>query len=159
MNSFISLHSHSVFLAPEEVAAISVVAAFALLYLVSLWRLFEKAGRAGWESLIPFYNAYVVTQIAGKSGWWAVGLFVPFFNIIARVILGVEVAQKFDRSSGFGVGLGIMPGIFLPILAFSRSEYMDAVPPNGFRTFVNEEGDIVEEVPLEEWGNEEENKK
>lgn len=144
---------HSHILATEEIAIIAIVGSILALFLASLWKMFEKAGQPGWAALVPIYNAYIITQIAGKSGWLTVTLFLPIFNIIARVVLGMEVAKKFDRSTAFGLGLGFFPILFVPMLAFSRSEYMDAIPPDGYRTFINEEGDLVEEVPLEEWGN------
>ena len=32
--------------------------AISVLTLVAIWKLFVKAGRAGWKCLIPFYNTY-----------------------------------------------------------------------------------------------------
>ncbi len=34
--------------------------AVAALMIVSLWKLFAKAGKPGWASLIPFYNNIVM---------------------------------------------------------------------------------------------------
>lgn len=43
---------------------------FALLLLgaiivafISWWKIFEKAGEAGWKSLVPFYNAFIDAKI------------------------------------------------------------------------------------------------
>ena len=41
-----------------------------VLLIIGMWKVFEKAGVAGWKSLIPFYNIFVlITKIANKP-WW-----------------------------------------------------------------------------------------
>ena len=40
-----------------------------VLLLVASWRIFVKAGRPGWASLIPFYNLYVLCEIVSWPGW------------------------------------------------------------------------------------------
>ncbi|MCB6971876.1 MULTISPECIES: DUF5684 domain-containing protein [Butyricimonas] len=37
-----------------------------VLMLVSMWKIFEKAGRQGWEGIIPIYNIYVMLQIINR---------------------------------------------------------------------------------------------
>lgn len=39
--------------------------AITVFAIVCNWKIFEKAGRKGWEAIIPIYNMYVMTQIAG----------------------------------------------------------------------------------------------
>ena len=31
-----------------------------VLLIIGMWKVFEKAGVAGWKSLIPFYNIFVL---------------------------------------------------------------------------------------------------
>lgn len=38
--------------------------------MVGMWKLFEKAGQAGWKALIPFYNLFILLKIVGRPGWW-----------------------------------------------------------------------------------------
>lgn len=35
-----------------------------ILSIVAMWFIFEKAGEAGWKSLIPLYNVYIMFKIA-----------------------------------------------------------------------------------------------
>lgn len=42
--------------------------AIAVFLLVSMWKLFTKAGKEGWKSLIPIYNFYTLIGIAGLPG-------------------------------------------------------------------------------------------
>jgi len=39
-------------------------------YLYVYWRIFEKAGKPGWASLIPIYNTIILLEIVGKPWWW-----------------------------------------------------------------------------------------
>jgi hypothetical protein len=56
--------------------------AFIVLFIVANWKIFTKADEAGWKSLIPFYNTYIMLVIAGLPGWYLVLLLIPFVNII-----------------------------------------------------------------------------
>ena len=38
--------------------------------LVGLYKLFEKAGVAGWKAFVPVYNFYLCTKITGKGISW-----------------------------------------------------------------------------------------
>ena len=46
-----------------------VIIAFLVFYFVCLWKLFKKAGKNGWEAIIPYYNTWVLIEIAGLN-WW-----------------------------------------------------------------------------------------
>ena len=53
-----------------------------VLMVVSLWKIFVKAGQPGWACLVPIYNAYILLKIAGT----VLGLiFLPiiFYPILA----------------------------------------------------------------------------
>lgn len=36
-----------------------LVIALYVVYVIGLWKLFKKAGKQGWEAIIPFYNTYI----------------------------------------------------------------------------------------------------
>ena len=40
--------------------------ALVVISIVALWKVFTKAGKPGWASIIPIYNTIVIIQIAGK---------------------------------------------------------------------------------------------
>ncbi|MEN6383756.1 MAG: DUF5684 domain-containing protein [Phycisphaerales bacterium] len=93
------------------------------LIIVSLWKVFEKAGQPGWAAIIPFYNLYIMLKIALKPGWWLILFFIPVVNLIVNFILCMAIAEKFGKGVGFAVGLFFLPFIFIPILAFSDAKY------------------------------------
>jgi hypothetical protein len=43
-----------------------IMLALTVLFFVGFWKVFTKAGQPGWAALIPFYNAYMLTKIAGR---------------------------------------------------------------------------------------------
>lgn len=94
-----------------------------ILIIAAQWILFKRAGQAGWKCLIPFYNMYVLMEIAGKPGWWMFLLFIPLVGIAILLLAMLALAKKFRRSELFGVGLFLLPMFFFPVLAFGGSEY------------------------------------
>lgn len=137
----------------EEIVAISFVFGLVLVMVAAAWTVFEKAGRKGWEALIPFYNLYVLTQIMGKSGWFMALYFLPIVSWFAWAVTAIEVSKKLGRSEGFGFGLFFLYPVFLPILAWGKTESYEEQPLDDFidNTFVNEEGETIERIPVEEW--------
>lgn len=98
--------------------------ATSILILVSWWKVFKKAGQPGWAAIVPIYNTIVKLQIAGLPEWYVLLiLLVPIANIVMTVMMIIEIAHKFNKSTGFAIGMIFLPVIFLPILAFSNSEY------------------------------------
>jgi hypothetical protein len=97
--------------------------ALGILIIAGQWVVFQKARVAGWKCLIPFYNAYILMQIAGKPGWWMFLLLIPLVGVAIMLFAMLSLAKKFGRSELFGAGLLLLPMIFFPLLAFGGSEY------------------------------------
>lgn len=98
--------------------------ALIILIIVAWWKVFSKAGKPGWASIIPFYNLFVLLDIAGKPWWWFFLFFVPCLNIVFTILLMISVAKSFGKSALFGIGLTFLGFIFFPILAFGDAEYV-----------------------------------
>lgn len=128
-----------------------IVVAYLIFYLVCLSKLFKKAGKKGWEAIVPYYSTYVLVEIAGLNWWyfliaisgsiitligleslsfittlagWAVNFFV-FYNL----------AKKMHKEPiGIAIGGTLVPGIMIIILGLSKNyEYDNSVEvsPNG----------------------------
>jgi hypothetical protein len=98
--------------------------AFIVFYLITYWKIFEKAGQPGWASLIPIYNIIIWLKIAGKPWWWIFFIFLGPLVII-WCIWGVNMISKsFGKDEGFTVGLVLLGFIFWPILAFGDARYI-----------------------------------
>jgi hypothetical protein len=94
-----------------------------LFLIISLWRIFTKAGEAGWQCLIPLWNMFVLVKISGKPWWWFLLLFVPVVNLIVYILVFITLAARFNKGVLFGLGLSFLGFIFFPILAFDSSTY------------------------------------
>ncbi len=98
-----------------------------LVMIISMWKVFKKAGKPGWASIIPIYNIYVMIQIAKLPAYYLLLYILPIVNIYAMFKIYIELAHKFDKSTGFGIGLIFLNFIFLPILAFGNATYEDSI--------------------------------
>lgn len=99
------------------------------IYAFMWWKVFEKAGRPGAYSLIPIYNIVVLFQISGKPGWWIALAFIPYAGGIVvwimQLIAALELSKKFGKSTGFAIGMWLLPIVFYPILGFGDAQYDD----------------------------------
>lgn len=95
-----------------------------VLVFVSLWKIFEKAGKPGWAGIVPIYNAIVLLEIVGRPLWWIVLLFLPCVNFVVGILLSIDLAKSFGKTPGFGIGLALLPFVFFPMLAFGDARYV-----------------------------------
>lgn len=97
--------------------------AVVLILIISLWKIFTKAGKPGWAAIVPIYNMIVMLEIACKPIWWFILMLIPLVNIIIIIIVLIELAKRFGKGVGFAIGMLILPFIFYPMLAFGDSKY------------------------------------
>lgn len=94
------------------------------LVVVSMWKLFVKAGKPGWAAIIPFYNMIVLLEIVGRPLWWFVLLLVPFVNIVVAIIVTHDMSKSFGRGLGTTLLLLFLPFIGYPLLGFGDAKYV-----------------------------------
>lgn len=99
------------------------VLVIAVVMLISMWKIFSKAGQPGWAILVPIYNMITLLKVVRKPVWWILLMLIPFVNFIIIILVYLELAKVFGKDTGFGLGIVFLPIIFLPMLAFSNSEY------------------------------------
>jgi len=95
-------------------------------YLVvwfAFWPVFTKAGRAGWEAIVPIYNLYVMLQIVGRSGWWLIALFIPLINVFVWILVLYDLADSFGHGVGYTLGLLLLPFVFALVIGLGSSRY------------------------------------
>lgn len=129
-----------------------IIIAWYVLTLVARWRVFTKAGLAGWKSLIPLYSEYCTFKISWKTTFFwlvlAAGLVsgiltgmigngenVPeIVSMLASIsgmavtvinlVMNVKLSQKFGHGVLFGLGLMFLSPLFTMILGLGESEYL-----------------------------------
>ena len=87
-----------------------------ILAVVARWQMYKKMGRKGWESLIPFYNVYVLFEVLYDRGWRFLTLLLPIYNIYVFIRLMLDLSDAFEQSNGFAVGLMLLNPVFEIIL-------------------------------------------
>ena len=112
-----------------------------VLMIIANWKIFTKAGEAGWKSIIPIYNLYVLCKIIDVNFWiFMLGIplglgilsaVVPVLSIASGIYAlflliytAIKLGDAFGKSAGFKVGLVLLPNIFELILAFGDSKYV-----------------------------------
>ena len=124
-----------------------------LLQIIANWKIFTKAGEAGWKSIIPVYSDYISYKIAWQpSYFWLVfilgiissiasGMATPegtnttillivslirIILAIISVIYSVKLARAFGHGIGFAIGLIFLQPIFTLILGLGNDPYYGA---------------------------------
>ena len=84
--------------------------AISVFAIVSMWKVFKKAGKEGWAALIPIYNLVVLFQISGIDPKKLLWLFLP---IIGQIIVFVYLYRKIYKKT------------FLSFVIISFTSYWD----------------------------------
>lgn len=95
-----------------------------VLAVAALWRIFSKAGEAGWQAIIPIWNVVVLLKIVGRPWWWILLLLIPIVDIVILIIVYYDLAKSFGHGVGFTIGLIFLNIIFFLILGFGGSRYL-----------------------------------
>ena len=106
------------------IAVVLLVTIF--LIIIPLWKVYKKAGKPGWAAIIPVYSNWVLFEITGFPAWIALLTLIPFVNIVPGIltlVATVKLAQRFGKGIGFGIGMIVLPFIFLPILGYGKAQY------------------------------------
>ena len=98
---------------------------FLIITVESQWKIYKKAGKDGWASIVPIYNIVVLLEIVKKPTWWLIMLLIPFVNIIFSIWMTNLLSKRFNKDEGFTIGLIFLPFIFYPLLGMSKAEYID----------------------------------
>ena len=100
--------------------------ALAVATIIATWKLYAKAGEAGWKSLIPIYNAWVFLRMGGQSSWWALVIFVPLINVVAAVFLAIaayNIGLKLGKEGWWVVIYIFASSIWYLLLGFGKSTW------------------------------------
>ena len=117
--------------------------------IIGQWKVFKKAGKNGWEAIIPYYNTWTLIEISGCKWWYfliIIGSSLLSFNVnfdlndtnvsfnmlegIGTIInyfilysVNFNIAKKFNKNHGYAIGLTLLPFIFYPMLGFGKDVF------------------------------------
>ncbi len=99
-----------------------------VLLIIAMWKIFTKAGKPGWASIVPIYNVIVMFQIIGLNPWLLLLYLIPVVNFVVAIVFSIMQASRlskaFGKGTGFAFGLFFLNPIFLLILGFGDSKYV-----------------------------------
>jgi hypothetical protein len=95
-----------------------------IIVVIALWKVFTKAGHAGWLAIIPIVNLFVLTKIAGFSYWVGLLYLIPIVNIVLHIIVALRVGKGFGKGAAFSIFLlWLFSFIGYLILGFGSDTY------------------------------------
>lgn len=119
MENFVEEHASLIL----TILGVSII--LCVLMIISLWKIFTKSGEKGWKALIPFYNILTLMKIIDMSWWFIILMFIPFVQLFFYALLSVMLANRFGKGVIFAIGILFLPCIFIPILAFTKTELVE----------------------------------
>lgn len=142
-----------------------IAIAFYVVYVIALAKLFKKAGEDGWKAIIPFYNVFVLIQIAGLNWWYFLiaisGTIVNILDIdglstvtllasrIVNAFCFYNIAKKTKQNqTGYAIAAAFVPGIMALVVGLSKSITWDntiSVSPNGPIDANNKDSNVPQE--------------
>lgn len=128
-----------------------IIVAFVIAYVIALAKLFKKAGEDSWKAIIPFYNTFILIQIAGLNWWYFLiaisGTILSFAGItnlnalcslagyVVNFFIFYNLAKKMHKNPiGYAIGAIFVMPIMTMIFGFSNNYSYDnsvQVSPNG----------------------------
>lgn len=107
---------------------VAVAIAGFIIFIVSAiadYKLFNKAGIAGWKAFVPFYNMYLLCQIifGQNKGWYFIFLYISPISTIFGCILEYKLGRAYGKDTGFCVLSIFFTPITRLILGFGEAEY------------------------------------
>lgn len=124
------------FMMPILIISLIVTLVMLVVYVVSCWKIYTKAGKPGWSAIVPVYNIVVLMEIIGRPKWWVILWFlgvalylIPFVGwipiAVLYVIISLDIAKSFGKGTAFAIfGLMIFSFVGYIMLAFGKSSYI-----------------------------------
>lgn len=92
--------------------------------IVSVVKVFIKAGKPAWAPFVPIYNTLVLIEIAKKPWWYLLLMLIPLVNFVIVIMVLHGVSKAFGKGALFTIfGLVLFPYVGFPMLAFGDSTY------------------------------------
>lgn len=90
---------------------------------IGLFGMFRKAGVPGWKALIPFYNTWVMLDIAQRPKHWFFWQFIPVVGWFVTLGIIIEFVKPFGKFKFYQHGLATIGGLFyLPYVGFNKKD-------------------------------------
>lgn len=118
--------------------AMAVIILSYVLTAIILSFIFKKAKVETWKAWVPFYNVWVLFELAGYKGWLSlaipaasillspipvIGFLAHIATFIAYLIIFLNLQKAFSKETVFIILYIFLPVVWLAIIAFDKSKY------------------------------------
>lgn len=138
-----------------------IMIAWLVFYLIGMYKLYVKAGQAGWKAIIPYYNSWVlVVDMCGLEWYWflvyqasaiisilgsfieplaALGGLASLASVFGSVAMLFNMSKKIGKDTGWIVLSVFFAGITLPILGYSKNQTWNTAAPVSKNAFFDKD--------------------
>jgi len=86
-----------------------------------LAKLFTKAGVPSWKAYVPFYNTWIMQEIAGRPKHWVFWQFIPVVGWFISPGIFIEFAKVFGKYSlGQHTAAALVAPLYFPYIAYKE---------------------------------------
>ncbi|MHA4811240.1 S26 family signal peptidase [Flavitalea flava] len=101
-----------------------------LLPSVGLYKLFLKAGAPGWKAFIPFYNTWIMLELAERPRHWVFWQLIPVVGWFISMGIFVEFVKTFGKFRLWQHALAsLLPVFYFPYIGFNPKEKFSGPEP------------------------------
>lgn len=101
-----------------------------LLPSFGLYKLFEKAGAPGWKAFVPFYNTYIMLQLAERPKHWVYWQLIPVVGWFISMGIFVEFIKTFGKFHLWEHALAaLVPVLYFPVAGFNKNDKFIGAEP------------------------------
>lgn len=123
MSAFTSITQQADLTALQTTSGVIGVIVY-IVVVIALWKVFTKAGYAGWLAIIPIVNVFILVKVAGFSAWMGLLYLIPIVNLIMHIIVALRVGKAFGKGAVFSIFLlWLFSFIGYLILGFGSDTY------------------------------------
>lgn len=94
-----------------------------LLPSVGLYKMFEKAGVPGWKAFVPFYNTWIMLDLAQRPKHWVFWQFIPVVGWFISLGIFVEFVKTFGKFKLVEhTAAALLPVFYFPYIGFNKQD-------------------------------------
>ncbi|MDO5980882.1 DUF5684 domain-containing protein [Flavivirga spongiicola] len=116
-NSIITLDGYAFIL---SVIRSKILLSTIIIFYESLFYLFNKFNRSGYQALIPIKNNLMLLELTNNPTWWIIPIYIPFVRFIPKYLINLDISKKIDKQNSFVIGMTLMPWYFYGLISLNK---------------------------------------
>lgn len=94
-----------------------------VLPAIGLYGMFKKAGVPAWKALVPFYNVWIMVELAGMKRYWFFLQFIPIVGWFITVAILIDFVKTFGKFAFWEHALTVLlPFLFFVYIGFNQTD-------------------------------------